>query len=225
MIVFLFACDDPPVLSRVADGFGAEVRDEAEPAIGAFVSAGALIVEACGSDEVDNYTFSGEGSRAFRISTAAVVVNETSGQRTWDFGDVAVGEDMGNLTITTDEGRTAYNVSFSGIDTVMTASFTLLACEAGDATVATQASVSGNGDFTKGERTAELSIGAATTTQAIEWEPANAPVPASGWVHWKGEDTSLLLDPAGDIDLDSRLWPGLAEGEEGWESKVSVLLP
>lgn len=225
MILFLLGCDDPAILSRVADGLGGAVRDDAEPAIATFTSTAALVVEACAAVEVDNFTFSGEGARAFHITTADVEVSETSGQRTWSFGEVAIGDSVAALTITTDETRSAYAATLAGETAAFSANYTLLACEGNDEGIATRASVSGSGTFTQDGETADMSIGASTTLQALEWAPGNAPFPSSGWVHWKGEGTSLLLNPADEIDAASHLWPGLAEGTEGWESQVSVLLP
>lgn len=225
MILFLLACDDPAILSSVADGLGGVVRDDAEPAVATFTSAAALIVEACAAVEVDNYTFTGEGARAFRVTKAEVAVSETTGQRTWNFGEVPIADGFGALTIGSDETRTAYTVALASETAAFTGSFTLLACEGSETGIATRASISGTGTFTQDGEAAALSIGAATTLQALEWVPANAAFPSSGWVHWKGDGTSLLLNPADEIDEISHLWPGIAEGTEGWATDVTVLLP
>jgi hypothetical protein len=221
----LMACTDPPVLSRVADALGASLRDEAEPGMGAFVSAAALVAEACGATEVDTYAFVGEGARAFQVSLAAVTVNEASGTREWNFGDVWVGDDIGNLTITTDSGRTGYTAAYSGELMSLAAEYTLVACEAGTGTAAARASVSGSGHVNAAGESAELTIGADSSVQALEWAPATAAVPGNGWVRWKVDSANLTLDPATEIEEETRLWPGVASSGEDWSSEVKLLLP
>ena len=224
IFTLLLGCEEPPPLSRVSDGLGAEVRDRAEPAVAVFVSAAALVGEACGELEVDTYTFSGEGARAFHVSLAAVTVNETSGTRTWNFGDVYVGDDLGNLTIVTDSGRQGYTATFSGGTSAMAAEYTLLGCEGTDATNSS-ASVSGSGHFTTEADSAELTIGADSSVQALEWAPVTAGIPNAGWVRWKIDGATLQTHPADEIDASTRMWPGLAEGDNDWTAEVSLLLP
>ncbi len=231
MILLFLACESTPPLERVSDALAADAAADASPAIGLLVSTAALVAEPCAMESVDGYLWRGEGARALGVTTAEVSVDESNGEKTWDFGAVSLGTDedavTGGLVITLDSARTTAKVSFTG-DVAFTADLTVTTCRAdADDTYAGRVLVQGEGHYTVDGETAVASIDGDPPDKALEWEPSNAPLPASGWVEWTSADeqTTYALESAEYIDPDSRAWPGVATGREGWEGDAELTLP
>ncbi|MBM4366856.1 MAG: hypothetical protein FJ102_11635 [Deltaproteobacteria bacterium] len=236
MILLFSACESASPLERVSDALAADAAADAAPAVGLLVSTAALVAEPCAMESVEGYLWRGEGARALGVTTAEVSVDESNGEKTWDFGAVSLdtGSDddgesavTGDLTITLDNARTSASVAFTG-DVAFTADLTVTACRAdADDTYAGRVLVQGEGHYTVDGDTAVASIDGDPPDKALEWAPSNAPLPASGWVEWTSADeqTSYALESAEYIDPDSRAWPGVATGRAGWQGDAALTLP
>jgi len=236
VMLLFFACGSPPPLERVSDALAADAVADAAPAIGLLVSTAALVAEPCAIESVDGYLWRGEGARALGVTTADVSIDESSGEKTWDFGVVSLvagsdddGESVvtGGLSITLDSARTSATVAFTG-DVAFTADLTVIACRAdADDIYADRVLVQGEGHYTVDDDTAVASIDGDPPDKALEWAPSNALLPASGWMEWTSADdkTSYALESAAYIEPDSRAWPGVATGREGWEGDAAFTLP
>jgi hypothetical protein len=222
MILSILGCDQPGTLQRVADALADEAAGEATPAVGLLVSAAALVGEPCAADGVGGYTFVGEGARAFGVSGASVTTEEGSGDHVWDFGEVSFDGDVGDLTITASSTLVDYKVSFEGETSAMNADFDLLGCDSGN-----RASVSGEGHYTHDGETSALVIDGGASEKALAWSPSTAPVPSDGFVTWTSadEDVVITLDPAADIDVATRAWPGTATAPGKWTTEIELVLP
>lgn len=226
MIVYwLLGCAEPPLLDRVAEAYGAEVVDEAERAIGLFVSVGAVIAEPCGADTVDGYTLVGQGYRAFHVTAPTLTIAE-SGERTYAYGTLAVLGDVGELTLTSDENRRQWTARFAGAEGTFTAQYVVADCQTDEAGVTTLAALTGSGSYAPvdGDEQDLTIVGGDSATLA--WAPSTAAFPATGRVTWhvSKQKLEIELDDAGGIDPVERGWPGLAAGTS-WSAAVQVPLP
>ncbi len=226
MILFLFACADPPLLDKVADAYGGSLVDEASPGLGLFISIAAIIAEPCDQDTVDAYVLTGEGNRALRVTTPQVELAE-DGTHTYSYGTVVFGTDGGDLTLTSDANRKAWTARFGGADAVFTANYSLSDCQADVAGgPATLASIAGTGTRTRADEVAEEVAITGGGDSVLTWSPSTAPVPTAGEVTWHVTDEKheLALDGADTIDGVTREWPGQASGS-GWATEVKYELP
>jgi hypothetical protein len=225
MIWFLMACADPPLLDEVAGAYGDSVVEESATGIGLFVSVAAVIAEPCAADTVDSYTLTGEGYRAFRVTTPQIELGD--GTRTYSFGTVVFGDDAGELTLTSDDNRKAWTARWGGQNGTLTANYSTSACDPGEEGMpAALVSLAGTGSYTRADGTEEDLTVTGGDAAVLSWAPATAPVPTGGTVTWHvtTEKVQVALDDASEIDGVSRIWPGKASGS-GWDAEVDVTLP
>jgi hypothetical protein len=225
MMWFLLGCTEPPLLDRVANAYGEAVVDESAMAVGLFVSVGALIAEPCAADNVDAYTLTGQGYRAFRVQSPNVTI-EDSGARTYEYGTVAFEGDVGSLTLTSDSKRRAWSARFDGVEGSFSGAYTLSECEVDEAEVPVRAGLSGSGTYAVADGTKQdLSISGGADA-LLQWSPPTAAVPTAGELTWRiaDEDLTLELADASEIEPVERAWPGVANGGS-WVADVAVELP
>ncbi len=226
MIVLLsMACVEPPLLDRVAAAYGETVVGQSEMAIGLFVSVAAVIVEPCAAENIDAYVLTGQGYRAFRVTTPAVTIEE-SGGRTYEYGTVAFGGDVGPLTLTSDAARRSWSAKFEGAEGTFVGTYVLDECTVAEDGTATEGGVAATGSYTLGDgMEQELAVTGGDAASLI-WAPTTAAVPTGGQVTWHITDDKLelALADASTIEPVERAWPGVADGGT-WEADVDLLLP
>lgn len=226
MIWFLLACADPPLLDEVAGAYGDAVEEESSASIGLFVSVAAIVAEPCSQPTIDGYVLTGEGYRALKVTTPQVTLGE-DGTRTYAYGTIVYAGDVGDLTLTSDENRRSWTARWGGAEAVLTANYSIVACEAGEeGAPATLVSVAGTGTWLRGDGTEESLAVTGGDAAALSWSPGTAPVPTAGTVTWHvtSEKQEVALADAGDIDGIAREWPGSASGS-GWTAPVVIVLP
>ncbi len=225
MLLFALACTQPEVLAQVAEAHASALVDEAHRSIALFVSLGAIVAEPCGADTLDTYTLTGQGFRAFHVTSPSVELSGT-GERTYDYGTVAFLDDVGELVLTSDEARRQWTARFAGHFGTFTAQFTAVSCDVDDGGVTTLSSVTGSAAYAiEGAEDQELTIDAEGGA-SLEWSPATAGVPTAGGITWhlSKAKTEIELDDAAGIDPVERGWPGIAAGST-WSAEVVILLP
>lgn len=221
----LVACDEPPLLDRVATAYGDDLIASSESALGLFISTGAVIAEPCAAENVDDYALAGEGLHAFRVTIPVVTVEE-NGDRTYAYGVVAFNGDSGELTLTSDAARHAWSARYTGAQGSFLANYSASECEVDEAGVTTLASLAGTGTYTLADGT-EQSIAISGGAEAnLTWSPATSSVPTAGAVTWQitADKEEIALDDATAIDTTTRGWPGEAAGS-GWSAGVQITLP
>lgn len=219
------ACDEPPLLDRVATAYGDDLVASSETALGLFISTGAVIAEPCAAENVDAYALVGEGNHAFRVSVPVVTVEE-NGERTYAYGTVVFNGDSGDLTLTSDAARHAWSARYTGAQGSFLANYSASECEVDEAGITTLASLAGTGTYTLNDGT-EQSIAISGGAEAnLEWSPATSSVPTAGAVTWQitADKEEIVLDDAASVDSTTRVWPGVAAGS-GWSAGVEITLP
>ena len=224
-ILFLLGCAEPPLLDRVAAAYGEVVVEESEMAVGLFVSIGALVVEPCAAENIDQYVLVGQANRAFRVSTPSVTIEE-SGVRTYAFGTVAFGGDVGDLSLTSDAARRSWTARFAGTKGTLVGTYVLSTCTLAEDGSATEGGVAGSGTYTLTDGTEQTISILGGEGAVMSWAPPTAAVPTSGVLSWRITDDKLelTLADASEIEPVERAWPGVADGGN-WEADVSLLLP
>ncbi|GDX80110.1 hypothetical protein LBMAG42_19210 [Deltaproteobacteria bacterium] len=219
------ACEEPPLLDRVATAYGDDLVASSETALGLFVSTAAVIAEPCAAENVDAYALVGEGFHAFRVTIPVVTVEE-NGERTYAYGVVAFNGDSGELTLTSDAARHAWSARYTGAQGSFLANYAASECEVDEAGVTTLSSLAGTGTYTLTDGT-EQSIAISGGSEAnLEWAPATSSVPTAGAVTWQitADKEEIVLEDASAIDTITRAWPGEAAGS-GWSAGVDIALP
>lgn len=224
ILIVLWACADPPMLDRVAEASAAEVVDDAERAIGLFVTIGAVIAEPCAADTLDGYTLVGQGYRAFHVVAPNITVSE-AGERTYAYGTLAFLGDVGDLTLTSDEGRRQWTARFDGAEGGFSGQYLATECEVDDAGVVTRSALTGNGTYTPTAGD-EQDLTIEEAGGPLTWAPGTAAVPSTGEVTWhvSKQKVEIELGDASGIDPVEFGWPGVAAGG-GWTADVKVTLP
>jgi hypothetical protein len=224
-ILLMMGCVEPPLLDRIALAYGATVVATSEQALGLFVSVGAVVAEPCAAENIDTYALTGQGNRALRVTTPAVTI-EDSGGRSYAYGAVAFGGDVGELTLTSDANRKTWAARYEAQEGTFTGTYILGACEVSEEGIATTASIAGTGAYVLTDGTQQDMSITGGEGAMLSWSPATAAVPAAGEVTWHitADKLELALVDAGEIEPVERSWLGVADGGS-WEAEVGLLLP
>lgn len=237
MLLALAACENPPILSSVADRLGADLVAAAEIPVRTAVAIGSLASETCGVADVAGHAFAGGGATALRVTTA-VASTGSAGEHAWTFAGAGI-EEEGTLVITADADRQTFAYAWEGTASALAGTFRYEACEAaaeGDTGAdggldsgldsglsEGRAVVSGGGTWSGAGASSVAFLGAAPDP-GVGWSPPGGALPTEGWVRWTESRTeeTLTLSDAGDIS--GGRWPGTARGEN-WSAAVSLPVP
>lgn len=229
-LVALAGCTNPPTLDVVAEELGDRTLEDAEVPTRFLVAVTGLLAETCGVEEIDQHTFVGGGAAALGVVSLVREEEETDGatETAWVAADAGLDGDAGELRIVADAARSAHVVSWQGESGTLAATLTLALCDPTGAT----ARISGIASWTKDGEARALDAAGPEEAPGLVWAPTDAALPTSGHAAWtrtygtdgRGDDVSLVLGDAAEIDVDAGVWPGVASGS-GWSWAVEVPLP
>lgn len=224
ILLVIWGCEAPPMLDRVAEAHGAEVVDQGRRAVALFATVGAAVAEPCAADTLDGYALVGQAYRALHVATPSVTIAE-SGERTYAYGTIRFLDDVGDLTLTSDEARRQWTARYDGQAGFFAAQYLATDCEVDDTGLAVLSALTGTASYTPdGDDEQEVTVEEASGP--LTWAPSTAPVPTSGRLTWhvSEQKVEMELDDASGIDPVEYGWPGVAAGSR-WSTDVRVLLP
>jgi hypothetical protein len=215
----LLGCTQPGLLATVQDELARDVLDRSGYSTRLFVGVMGVLAETCATDAVDGYAFSGAAAGALGVYAAEVVRND-DGSKELTFAAVGLDGTEGDLTVDVDSTESTYTTTYYDENRSLKLNLGFAAC------TTERAIVSGSGAAVFDGETAKLTSLGNSPFVGVEWSPPTADLPSAGWAHWvsAGEDESITLDSAENIDADELLWPATVKGRS-WSREASILMP
>ncbi len=216
MILFVFACSTPGVMSSFADELAREMVMVASPPIHRAGAIGLLVGELALSEDPRTETSDGSGARM--LGAGLPVVEELSdGDISLTFEPVGVDGELGTLVLEA-------NVAFGGVDVVYQWPNGLLTGKLAVSQTDGYAAVKGTllEDIRDTRDDNSIDLDGFYPYVGLSFDPWGS-VPLGGFMRWSRLDDSLELLPAENSDLSSG-WPALATGT-GWTHDVVLDWP